>query len=129
MGTRPKGGSVKLHWGSVVRFLLLACGSAGLATAQFPDLLITKTHIGTFTRGQSGYTYTITVSNVGDADLFVGSETSSPVDVTETVPVGLTAAGISGTGWACTQPAGPCTRDENLTPGTAYPPITLTVSV
>ena len=32
-----------------------------------PDLTITKTHTGNFTQGQTGATYTITVSNSGGA--------------------------------------------------------------
>jgi hypothetical protein len=92
-----------------------------------PDLTITKTHAGNFTQGQTGATYTITV----------------------TVPSGLTATAISGTGWTCTQPSGPCTRNDILAGtgwsctqpsgpctrsdvlagGASYPAITLTVNV
>jgi len=45
------------------------------------------------------------------------------------VPAGLTATAISGTGWVCTQPAGPCTRSDVLAGGASYPVITLTVNV
>jgi len=51
------------------------------------------------------------------------------VTVTDTVPSGLTASGIAGTGWSCTQPAGPCTRADALAAGGSYPPLTLTVNV
>lgn len=87
------------------------------------DLGIVKTANGTFTAGQVGATYTIVVTNHGTIP------TSGVVTVTDTVPAGLTATGISGPGWTCTQPAGPCTRSDPLAPGASYPPITLTVNV
>src|SRR6185369_2728482 len=46
-----------------------------------------------------------------------------------TLPTGLTATAIAGTGWTCTQPGGPCTRSDGLAVGSSYPPITLTVNV
>ena len=88
-----------------------------------PDLTIAKTHAGNFTQGQTGATYTLTVTNSGTGP------TSGTVTVTETVPAGLTAIAISGTGWACTQPSGPCTRSDALAAGASYPAITLTVNV
>jgi uncharacterized repeat protein (TIGR01451 family) len=88
-----------------------------------PDLTITKTHSGNFVQGQTAAAYTITVRNAG-----TGSTTGT-ITVTDTVPFGLTATAISGTGWACTQPAGPCTRSDALAPGSSYSPITLTVNV
>jgi hypothetical protein len=45
------------------------------------------------------------------------------------VPAGLTPTAISGTGWTCTQPAGPCTRSDALNASASYPAITLTVNV
>jgi uncharacterized repeat protein (TIGR01451 family) len=89
-----------------------------------PDLGITKTHLGNFTQGQVGATYTITVTNGG------GTATDgSQVTVTDVLPSGLTATGIIGGGWICGQPSGPCTRSDALAPATPYPPITLTVNV
>jgi uncharacterized repeat protein (TIGR01451 family) len=89
---------------------------------QVPDLTLTKTHVGNFARGQTAATYAITVRNVGAAS-------SGPVTVNDTVPTGLTATGIAGTGWSCAQPAGPCSRADALGAGGSYPPITLTVDV
>jgi uncharacterized repeat protein (TIGR01451 family) len=87
------------------------------------DMTITKTHAGSFTQGQTGATYTITVGNAG------GTASSGTVTVTDTVPAGLTATAISGTGWTCTQPAGPCTRSDALAVAGSYPALTLTVNV
>jgi uncharacterized repeat protein (TIGR01451 family) len=88
-----------------------------------PDLTVAKTHTGNFTQGQTGVTYTVTVTNAG------GASTSGTVTLNETIPTGLMATAIAGTGWNCTQPAGPCTRSDGLNPGTSYPPITITVNV
>jgi uncharacterized repeat protein (TIGR01451 family) len=87
------------------------------------DLRIAKTHTGNFAPGQTGATYDIAVSNVGNAPSF------GIVTVTDTVPGGLTATGIAGTGWTCVQPSGPCTRSDVLANGSSYPSLTLTVNV
>ncbi|HEY8242246.1 MAG TPA: IPTL-CTERM sorting domain-containing protein [Casimicrobiaceae bacterium] len=97
--------------------------SDSVTVALGPDLRITKTHAGSFTLGQAGATYTITVSNAGN------SATVGTVDVTDIVPAGLTATAIAGINWACTQPAGPCSRSDALAPAGSYEPITLTVNV
>ena len=62
---------------------------------QLPDLTIVKSHTGNFSQGQVGATYSITVTNSGF------SATSGTVTVTDTLPSGLTATAISGTGWTC----------------------------
>src|SRR5206468_3234038 len=80
-------------------------------------------HDGNFHQGQIGADYDIEASNVG-----TGS-TSGTVTVSDTLPAGLTATSISGTGWTCTQPAGPCSRNDALSAGLSYPEITLTVNV
>ena len=87
------------------------------------DLTISKTHTGNFTQGQIGATYTITVSNVGVA------ATIGTVTVIDTLPAGLTAMAISGTGWSCTLATLTCTRSDALATTASYPDITLTVDV
>jgi uncharacterized repeat protein (TIGR01451 family) len=89
------------------------------------DLTITKSHTGNFTQGQTGATYTVTVTNSG-----VGP-TTTLVAVIDTFPLGLTPTGAAGAGWACTagaQAVG-CTRSDALAAGVSYPPITITVNV
>jgi trimeric autotransporter adhesin len=93
------------------------------APAPSPDLTITKTHSGNFSLGQTGATYSITVTNNGAAP------TSGIVTVMDTLPAGLIATSISGNGWTCTQPSGTCTRSDVLAGGSSYPIITLTVNV
>ena len=95
----------------------------GTPPAPVPDLTIGKTHAGNFFQGQSAATYTLTVSNAGS------TSTSGTVTVTDSVPAGLSATGIAGSGWSCTAPGGPCTRSDALAAGASYPPLTLTVNV
>ena len=105
-----------------IAFLLLItayiCGAANPA----PVLSITKIHSGSFNRAQQGATYTVTVFNSAGA-----GPTSGTVTVNDTPPTGLTVAGMSGTGWTCV--ANNCTRSDVLSPGSSYPPITVTVNV
>src|SRR4029077_18869734 len=87
-------------------------GLAGLSItpaasgASVPDLPISKTHSGSFTQGQIGAIYTITVTNNG------GAATSGTVTVTDTLPASLTPTAISGTGWSCTLATLTCTRGD-----------------
>lgn len=91
---------------------------------QVADLTINKSHTGNFTQGEQGKTYTLTVTNNGD-----GSTDGSTVTVTDTLPTGLTATALSGTGWGCTLGTLTCTRSDALATGLSYSPITLTVNV
>jgi uncharacterized repeat protein (TIGR01451 family) len=61
-----------------------------------PSLTIGKSHSGSLVRGQSG-SYTLTVGNDG-----TGATDGTVVTVTDTLPAGLTATSLSGTGWTCT---------------------------
>lgn len=88
-----------------------------------PDPTIVKSHSGSFHRGQVGAQFTIGVQNVG------GAGTVGTITVTDTLPAGLTATAISGTGWSCTLATLTCTRSDALAPPSSYPSITLTVDV
>jgi uncharacterized repeat protein (TIGR01451 family) len=108
--TVPDGGSVTHDVGYVV-------------AANAPDLAIVKTHTGNFAQGLVGAAFTIVVSNVG------GGATAGQVSVTDTLPAGLTATGMTGTGWTCDLPTSTCTRSDALVASSSYPAITLTVDV
>ncbi len=95
----------------------------GLLPPDGPDLTITKVHNGTFNLGDIGHTYTITVTNNGV------HATLGTVSVVDTLPTGLTATAISGTGWTCTLGSLTCVRTDVLGIGASYPPITVTVNV
>jgi uncharacterized repeat protein (TIGR01451 family) len=87
------------------------------------DLLLIKTHSGAFAQGATGRTYTIVVRNSG------GLASSGTVTVTDTLPSGLTATALSGTGWSCNLGSLTCTRSDALAGSSSYPAITLTVNV
>jgi uncharacterized repeat protein (TIGR01451 family) len=89
-----------------------------------PALTISTSHGGTFTRGQNGATYTITVSNS-----VLSSPTAGVVTVTDVIPQGLSLLAMAGTGWACPQTGNTCTRNDALAGGAVYPAITVTVNV
>jgi uncharacterized repeat protein (TIGR01451 family) len=109
--------------GNLSGYSNIASAQTQTPTLLIPDLTITKAHSGSFTRGQTGATYSITVSNVGNA------ATSGTVTVTDTLPSGLTATAISGSGWSCTLATAACTRSTALAAGSSYPVITVTVNV
>jgi uncharacterized repeat protein (TIGR01451 family) len=85
-------------------------------------LTIQSSHTSVFTRGQTGVTYTLTVSNGSGA-----GNTAGTVTVSEILPTGLTLASMAGSGWTCSAPT--CTRSDALAGGSSYPPITTTVNV
>jgi uncharacterized repeat protein (TIGR01451 family) len=84
---------------------------------------LAKTHTGNFTQGQSGAQYALTVTNTGSA------ATAGTVTVTDTLPAGLTATAINGTGWDCSLATLSCTRSGDLEIGDSFPTISLTVNV
>lgn len=99
--------------------------TATLTVLSQPDLIIGKTHTGNFTQGQVGATYTIIVANIGSLAKPMGDT----VTVVDTLPAGLTATAISGTGWSCTLGTLTCTRTDVLAANASYPNITVTVNV
>ncbi|HEY3840396.1 MAG TPA: LamG-like jellyroll fold domain-containing protein, partial [Bryobacteraceae bacterium] len=101
----------------------LASDPTTITSSSLPDLTITKSHAGNFMQGQSGGTYTITVTNSGTAS------TIGTVIVADALPAGLAASGLSGTGWSCALGTLTCTRSDALAATTSYPAITLTINV
>src|SRR5258708_9189715 len=91
--------------------------------AAAADLTVAIAHTGNFSQGQVGATYTVTVSNVGLGQV-VGA-----VTLADTLPAGLTATAMSGSGWTCTVATPTCTNNNPLGGGAAYSPIALTVTV
>ena len=89
------------------------------------DLTVSKSHTGSFTQGQKGATYTITVTNSGAA-LTIGT-----ITLIDTVPTGLFPTAASGKGWTCTVSGQTvdCTRGDLLAGGASYEPVTVTVDV
>lgn len=94
-----------------------------IQACPLPDLAVALTHTGNFTRGDTGKTYNITVTNSGS------TATSGTVTATDVLPSGLTATAMSGNGWTCTLSSLTCTRSDALAGSASYPAITLTVNV
>ncbi len=90
--------------------------------AQFSGLGVTSNHIGRFTAGSTG-SYQILITNPNYA------VTTQTVSVVDTLPAGFTATSISGTGWICDISTVSCSRNESLTTGASFPPITVTVAI
>ena len=90
-----------------------------------PDLAISKSHVGNFTRG-SAASYSITVSNVSPY-----GATTGLVTMDDTLPVGISPTSASGTGWTCSVSGQTvsCTRSDALAAGVSYPAITLNALV
>ncbi len=97
-------------------------GMIAPVVTNFPDLVISKTHSGDFTQGDTGDTYVICVTNIGNA------ATLGTVSIVDALPAGLTATAISGPGWASDLETLTCTRSESLAPGDGYPAITVVVN-
>ncbi len=97
--------------------------TATAVTTGTPDLTISKSHSGNFTQGQTGATYSLTVSNAGDGP------TTAAVTVTDSLPAGLTATALAGSGWTCSLGTLSCTRSDALAAAASYPGITVTVDV
>jgi uncharacterized repeat protein (TIGR01451 family) len=94
-----------------------------VSSTNAPDLVISKTHAGNFTQGDTGDAYTITVTNNGNA------ATVGTVSVVDALPAGLAATAISGAGWTTDLGSLTGTRSESLAAGAGYPPITVIVDV
>ena len=86
-------------------------------------MTITKSHIGNFTQGDSSREYRIVATNSGNR------AGTGAVSVTDSLPAGLTATAIAGSGWSCALGTLTCTRSDALPAGDSYPPITVTVAV
>ena len=87
-----------------------------------PVLLILSSHSANFSQGQTGASYTLTVSNTGG-----GNPSNGLVTVTDTIPAGLTLVSMTGDGWNCN--ANICTRSDGLGAGGTWPTITVIVNV
>ena len=101
--------------------------ATAILTVQAANLSITKTHQGTFQRGQTGANWIITVSDSASAGPTGGTVTV--VDTLPSVTHPPVPRAMSGTGWTCTLATLTCTRSDALAPGASYPAITLTVNI
>ncbi|TVY09400.1 cadherin-like beta sandwich domain-containing protein [Paenibacillus cremeus] len=78
---------------------------------------------GTFAQGKTGAHYSVTVRNNGTL------KTSGTVTATVTLPAGLTATNMTGTGWSCTVASLTCTSSDVRNGQSDFPVIDVTVNV
>jgi uncharacterized repeat protein (TIGR01451 family) len=88
-----------------------------------PDLVVAKSHSRNFTQGDVDALWTLVVTNAGTAP------TIAPVSLADTLPAGVTATAISGSGWSCTLSPLACLRGDMLQAGASWPPISLVVAL
>jgi uncharacterized repeat protein (TIGR01451 family) len=88
-----------------------------------PDLSISMAHGVGFSQGQTGATYTISVTNTGQFSS-IGA-----VGVIDALPLGIAATGIAGNEWTCILASLSCTRSDSIAPGSSFPNIVLTVTI
>ena len=96
--------------------LTVMLGTAG------SGLQIRSSHQGNFTAGQTGV-YTIVVANISL------SPASGTLTVVDSLPAGLTATAIGGTGWTCALATATCSRSGGLATGASFPAIVVNVAV
>jgi uncharacterized repeat protein (TIGR01451 family) len=92
-----------------------------------PDLTLTKSHTGNFTRGTNGVQWTIPVFNISPY-----GASSGLVTVNDTLPTGATPVTATGAGWTCSVSGQTvsCTRSDALAPAsTILYPITVSLNV
>jgi len=102
--------------------------TAATTIEQAADLTAASSHSGDFAQGGTG-SYTLTVSNTDGPNSSSGGPTYGLISVTDSLPWGLSATSMSGTGWTCVVSAVTCYRRDALAVGQSYPPISLAVSV
>jgi hypothetical protein len=95
-----------------------------LTVIQLPNLVVSQNIGQVLAQGLNGATYNLTASNIS-----FSASTSGTVTVVDTLPSGLTATAISGSGWNCTLGNLTCTRSDSIGPSLNYPVITMTVNV
>src|SRR5262249_55671808 len=80
----------------------------GYLTIGVADVIISSSPPGNSTQEKTGPTYPLPPTNPGNGP------TSGTVTVTDTLPAGLTATAIAGSGWTCTLSTRSCTRSDSL---------------
>jgi uncharacterized repeat protein (TIGR01451 family) len=104
--------------------VLLSAEVISFTTEPIVDLSLAKTHAGDFVAGTNGV-YSIVVSNNGP------EPDPGPIQVTDTLPGGLTYQSASGSGWVCNAVAQQVTCDHPgpVAVGASLPGLDLTVAV
>jgi uncharacterized repeat protein (TIGR01451 family) len=100
-----------------------------LTNIVVPSLGVVSSHKDPFLIGDTGDAYTITVTNTGDTATAAGRA----VTMVDTLPTGLTATAMSGSGWSCSIGAEGATATATYTGSieeySSFPDLILTVNV
>ena len=117
--------SVDSYSGASPRIATITAGGQTVTITQTPPplLSISLGHSGSFSQGQFGAAFTMTVSNAAGTGPTTGYVYAHLPDVS-----GLTMVSISGTGWTCPD-LSYCFRYDTLNAAASYPPLTVTVNV
>ena len=96
-----------------------------------PVVTVLVPSTSTFTQGQQGASFTVTVNNTGPGSTGDPTLGSDPMTVTDTLNSAFTYANYSGTGWSCSASAQTvtCTNDSAVVDGNEYPELTIDVNV
>ncbi|MEW9701822.1 cadherin-like beta sandwich domain-containing protein [Paenibacillus sp. SI8] len=89
------------------------------------DMQVAIAPNGAFSQGKTGAHYSVTVRN----NSILNTKGTLPVTVTLTLPTGLTATKLAGSGWTCPNGTLTCTRSDILSAQSDYPVIDVTVDV
>jgi uncharacterized repeat protein (TIGR01451 family) len=116
--------SATMTFSSGADLVLLSAEIISFTTEPVVDLEISKTHAGDFSVGSSG-DYVIAITNNGPED------EANAINVSDTLPAGLTLVSSAGTGWSCSVSGADvdCIHPGPLAAGSALPDLILTVDV
>src|ERR1700746_13091 len=103
----------------IATLLAVGCANGNKSGGGSPSLAAAVTSPGSFSSGEQGASYTITVSNTGTA------ATSGTVTVVDP-PTGFTPTQIGGPLWTCTLATMTCTNSNSLPAGQSFTKITVT---
>jgi hypothetical protein len=98
--------------------------SAPVVTANVPGT-------GTFTQGQQGASFTVSIEDNGPGSTGDPTGGGNPMTVTDALNPAFTYAGFSGTGWGCSGSGQnvSCTNDSPVVESSSYPELTIDVNV
>ena len=108
----------------VARAVYGGCEPGAFELQGAPNLMLSKTHTGAFTRGGTG-DYALRVTNIGTG------ATAGTVTLSDTLPTGLSYKAASGSGWTVSVSGSTvtATRVDTLAANVSYPDLTLSVNV
>ena len=100
-------------------------------TQNLPSVSVNKSHTATFTQGQQGVPFTVSISNSGPGPTGDPTAGKNPLTVTDTLNSAFSYANFSGTGWSCsaTGQTVSCANDSAVADGGSYAPLTIDVNV